>query len=145
MSGQARDCGKQSSRWATNLAGGEPGEELPGRAEQVGSQADEEPTELPGGSQPSVLCMAQAPASDWETKELDLAPGGGRYNGGRGPALQTLNSRGRPVWPAPKGKHTTAVPELPPGQGPGTAVSTQLRDGCGGKEGRRGWLAEPWR
>lgn len=43
-----------------------------------------------------------------------------------------------------QGDTHTAVPAIPPGQRPGTAVSTQLRDGCGGEKGRRGWLAEPW-
>lgn len=75
--------GKQSSRWAANLAGDKPGEGLPGSAEQVGSQAEQQPTELPGGSRPSVLCMAQAQPTTgrprswvWPQGEEGLMEGG---------------------------------------------------------------------
>ena len=62
------------------------GEEPPGRAEQVGSQAEAEPAVLPGGSRPGALDIGHGPAHKWGAKELDLAPGGGRHHGGRGPA-----------------------------------------------------------
>lgn len=78
---------------ASKAPGGQPtwlaesqGEEPPGRTEQVGSQAEAEPTELPGGSQPCPVHGAGPSRQRGAAAELDLAPvEGGRYHGGRGP------------------------------------------------------------
>lgn len=97
--------------WLVRSRGG-----LPGRAEQVGSQAEEQPTELPGGSQPPALRMGQAPANDWEAKELPLAPEGGRSHKGRGPTHGPPTQEGDPCGQSPRG-HTHSCSCAPTREG----------------------------
>lgn len=70
---------------ASKAPGGQPtwlaesqGEEPPGRTEQVGSQAEAEPTELPGGSQPCPVHGAGPSRQRGGGSGAGFSPSGGR-------------------------------------------------------------------
>lgn len=96
--------GDRPGWWGAGAGAG--GQGRAARCSRAGRQpgrggADRAPWRFP----PSVVCMAQAPASNWEAKELDLAPAEGRHHGGRGPAHGPPTQEGDLCGQSPRG-HT---------------------------------------